>query len=219
QPCRGDSGGPAFLGANAIAGVVSRGDGACSDHVTYTRIDTARAALVNPYFVDTAPASVHTGDACFYEGHCVEGPCLQTKDDPLLWFCSQPCDGDGDCPAAMECASDGCRYRVPSPGALGHVCARDEECESDMCREAVCTISCQVDATVCPADFECRHTGALQYCFAKPADCGSCSSGSHAPLWLVFIYFVRRRRTGRASFRRGSRAARSDTARETRSGS
>jgi hypothetical protein len=211
QPCRGDSGGPALLASDAVAAVVSRGDAACADHATYARIDVARGVLVDPYLADTAPATAHTGDACFYAGHCAEGDCLQTKDDPLLWFCSQPCEGDGDCPSAMECASDGCRYPEPSPGALGPACEQDDQCTTATCRESVCTLSCLLDPAVCPADFECRRTGAMQFCYAKePDDCGGCtSSGSQAPLWLVVIYFVRRARTGRSSSRRGSRAARS----------
>jgi hypothetical protein len=210
QPCRGDSGGPALFSSDAVAGVVSRGDGACVDHATYARIDVARGALIDPYIAETAPGTAHTGDACFYAGHCAEGDCLQTTDDPLLHFCSAPCSSDDDCPAAMECASDGCRYPEPSPGALGSTCEQNTQCTSDACRESVCTVSCLLDPSVCPAGFECRRTGAMQFCFAEPDSCGDCSSGSGAPLWLIVIYFARTRRSGRSSSRRGSRAARSD---------
>jgi hypothetical protein len=221
QPCRGDSGGPALLADDAIAAVVSRGDAACADHATYARIDVARAVLVDPYLASTAPATAHTGDACFFAGHCAEGPCLVTSDDPLLWFCSQACARDADCPAAMVCARDGCRYPEPSPGALGAACERDDECTSALCRNAVCTISCLANPDACPAHFECRRTGALQFCYATPDDasCAGCSSGSQAPVWLVLIYFVRGRRTGRSSSRDGSRVARSDRAPENRAGS
>jgi V8-like Glu-specific endopeptidase len=196
QPCRGDSGGPALLSTDAVAGVVSRGDGACADHATYARIDVARAVLVDPYIAETAPGTAHTGDACFYAGHCAEGDCLQTHDDPLLFFCSKPCSRDDDCPAAMECASDGCRYPEPSPGALGSPCQQNEECTSDACRESVCTVSCVLDPDACPAGFECKRTGAMQFCFAKPDSCGDCNGGSGTswPLCLVMLYFARRSR-------------------------
>jgi hypothetical protein len=198
QPCRGDSGGPAFLAPSVIAGVVSRGDGACADHATFARIDVARAALVDPYLAQTAPGTAHAGDACFYAGHCAGGDCLQTHDDPLLWFCSKPCSGDADCPAAMECAGDGCRYPEPSPGALGSSCEQNAQCTSDACRESVCTISCVLDPSVCPAGYECRSTGGMQFCFAEPAGCG-CASGTSVPVWLILViawWCFRSRRNG-----------------------
>jgi hypothetical protein len=183
----------------------------CTDHAVYARIDVARAALVDPYIAETAPGTAHTGDACFYDGHCAEGPCLQTHDDPLLYFCSQTCTRDTDCPAAMECAADGCRYPEPSPGALGSPCEQDAQCTSTTCREGVCTLACLVDPTVCPEGFECRALESSQFCFAKADDsgCGGCTSGAHAPLWLVIIWFARARRSGRTTRRRDSRAARS----------
>jgi len=213
QPCRGDSGGPVFLGstvADVIAGVVSRGDAACVDHAVFSRIDVARSVLVDPYLADIAPGTAHTGDACFYEGHCAEGPCLQTHDDVSLYFCSKSCTRDSDCPDAMKCASDGCRYPTPSPGALGYACDQDVDCSSEMCRESVCTVMCLLDPAVCPSGFECRGAGPSSYCFAKPDDdCGSCTTGTGAPLWIVVIWFVRARRSGRSSSRRDSRAVRS----------
>lgn len=223
QPCRGDSGGPALLAPDAVAAVVSRGDTACSDHAIYARIDVARASLVDPYLADTAPGTAHTGDACLYEGHCAEGACLQTHDDPLLYFCSRACTGDADCPDAMTCASDGCRYPEPSPGALGSPCAADTECTSGTCREQVCTISCLGNPEVCPADYACRGQGLSQYCFAVDVDgCSGCASGGGAPAWLALvglIWCARAGRSGRSASRRDSRAARSRGARETRAGS
>jgi hypothetical protein len=223
QPCRGDSGGPALLSPDAVAAVVSRGDTACSDHAIYARIDVARAALVDPYLADTAPGAVHTGDACFYEGHCAEGPCLQTHDDPLLYFCSRACTHDSDCPDAMTCASDGCRYPEPSPGALGSPCAGDAECTSGTCRDELCTVSCFADPDVCPTDYACRGDGLSRYCVAVDDDgCGGCASGGGAPAWLVILGFIccaRAGRSGRSASRRGSRAARSRGARRSRAGS
>lgn len=202
QPCRGDSGGPALLANDAVAAVVSRGDGACSDHATFARIDVARAVLVDPYLAETAPGAAHTGDTCFYTEHCAEGACLQTHDDPLLYFCSQPCSRDDDCPAAMECASDGCRYPEPSPGALGSQCTDDTQCTSEMCREQVCTISCALEASLCGAGYECRAAAGGRFCFAESDTGCGCSSGAEgAPLWLlVVICFARR---GRSQAARG----------------
>ena len=199
QPCRGDSGGPAFLGGAAIAAVVSRGDAACADHTVFARIDVARAVLVDPYIADTAPGTAHTGQACFYAGHCAEGPCLQTTDDASLYFCSKACSRDTDCPDAMECASDGCRYPTPSPGAIGATCVQDTECASSLCRESVCTLMCLADPAVCPAGFECRGEGLTSFCFERPDDdCGSCRAGSNAPIWLVVVALWRWRRRRRS---------------------
>jgi uncharacterized protein (TIGR03382 family) len=198
--CLGDSGGPALLPAGTIAGVVSRGDSLCNDHAVYTRIDVARGVLVDPYLIDTAPGTASVGDPCFYEGHCADGPCLVTHDDPMLYFCSRPCERDADCPAAMTCAADGCRYPEPSPGALGSPCEADLECTSRICREQVCTRSCLGSSDACPADFDCVGSVPERYCFASAGGCGGCASGSGAPATLVLVIIVfahaRRRRRG-----------------------
>jgi trypsin len=201
QPCRGDSGGPALLVADAVAAVVSHGDAACTDHANYARIDVARTILVDRYLADTAPGTASVGDACFYDGHCADGPCLVTHDDAELFFCSHACQHDSDCPAAMTCAPDGCRYPQPSPGALGSPCTGDAQCTSQICHAQVCTRSCLTE--VCPTDFECRDS----YCVAT-SGCG-CASGSGAPGILVLIAFARVRRSGRRASPRDSRAARS----------
>jgi hypothetical protein len=223
QPCRGDSGGPMLLAPDAIAAVVSRGDSACSDHAIYARIDVARAVLVDPYVAETAPGTVHTGDRCLYAGHCAEGACLKAHDDPLLYFCSQPCTREADCPAAMECAADGCRYPEPSPGALGSPCVEDAQCTSGMCRDSLCTQSCLSASDDCPEGFVCGGTVPALHCVpAAGGGCGGCSSGgggAAATLWLLVIGCARARRSGRSSPRRGSRAARAGAARETRKGS
>lgn len=211
QPCHGDSGGPALLGTGAVAAVVSRGDAACADHAIYARIDVARAVLVDPYLAETAPGTAATGDACFYDDHCAEGPCLAAHDDPLLYFCSRACQRDGDCPAAMECAADACRYPEPSPGALGSPCDANAACTSGVCLQQVCTRSCLASADSCPADFACTGSGLAYYCFAKPGGCGGCS-GSEGGGWLAVVIglsFARGRRTGRSASPRDSRAARS----------
>ena len=184
QPCEGDSGGPMLLSPDAVAAVVSHGDVACTDHAVYQRIDVVRAAFVDPYIAATAPGTVHVGDACLYEDQCAEGPCLQTEDDPLLYFCSQPCTTMSDCPAAMRCAANFCRYREPSPGAIGAACASGSDCSSATCIGKVCTISCFDQA--CPSGFECRRQDLSQYCFAPTSGCSGCASGGDdLPIWLI----------------------------------
>lgn len=187
QPCSGDSGGPMLITPDAVTAVVSHGDAACTDHAIYARIDIARASLVDPYLAATAPGTAHTGDACFYDGHCAEGPCLQTHDDPLLYFCSRACTHDNDCPTAMECASDGCRYREPSPGALGSACTGDAQCTSNTCHDQVCTVSCLGAPDACPAGFECRGQGLSQYCLAAPPGGCGCNSSPDGEAWILLI--------------------------------
>lgn len=103
QPCRGDSGGPALLSATAIAAVVSRGDAMCADHATYSRIDVARAILVDPYLAETAAGTAALGTPCLYDGHCAEGACVPTADDPLAYVCSNDPPSDAGC----GCSSGG----------------------------------------------------------------------------------------------------------------
>jgi secreted trypsin-like serine protease len=187
QPCAGDSGGPMLIAPDAVAAVVSHGDAACMDHAIYARIDVERGSLVDPYIAATAPGTAHTGDACFYDGHCAEGPCLQTKDDPLLYFCSRACTHDSDCPAAMVCADDGCRYREPSPGALGSPCTADPQCTSQVCHQQACSVSCFGAADSCPAGYECRGQDLSQYCVAAaPGGCG-CQGGPAGGGWIILV--------------------------------
>lgn len=215
QPCHGDSGGPMLVAAGTIAAVVSRGDSACSDHAIYARIDVAMTDFVAPYLAETAPATAATGDACLYTEQCASGPCLVTTDDPDLYFCSQPCQHDADCPSKMTCVTDSCRYPVPSPGALGSPCSADAACTSAVCRQNVCTISCLDNAGACPVDYDCGPSGsALELdCFATPPDdgCAGCATGGGAPVGFVIVVlgFARARRSGRSSSPRDSRAARS----------
>jgi len=191
QPCEGDSGGPMLIAPDAVAAVVSHGDAACTDHAIYARIDVERASLVDPYIAASAPGTAHTGDACFYDGHCAEGPCLQAKDDPLLYFCSQPCTHDSDCPAAMQCAPDGCRYREPSPGAVGSPCTTDSDCTSAMCHDQACTISCLGTPEICPAGYECRGQDLSQFCVAAaPGGCGCQGSSDGAGGWIILVVGV-----------------------------
>lgn len=216
QPCHGDSGGPMLLGGSAIA-VASRGDTACSDHAIYARIDVALAGFVMPYLTATGSGTQATGSACLYDGECANGTCLVTKDDPDLYFCSQPCAHDSDCPAPMTCASDGCRYPEPSPGALGSPCTADATCTTGTCRQMVCTRSCLNDGSACPAGYECSGSGLELDCYAKPdGGCGGCATGAGGPLAPAGLVIVvagllrsaRGRRSGRYARPRDSRAGR-----------
>ena len=210
QPCHGDSGGPMLVSGSVVA-VASRGDTGCSDHAIYARIDVALDAFVMPYIAATAAGTAATGAACLYEGECANGACLVTKDDPDLYFCTQPCTHDSDCPATMTCASDGCRYPEPSPGALGSPCTADAACTTGLCRQMVCTRSCLNDATACPAGYACSGSGLELDCLVKPEGCGGCATGSGAPVGLVIVVlgYARARRSGRSGRPRGNRAERS----------
>lgn len=208
QPCHGDSGGPMLVGG-AIVAVASRGDTGCSDHAIYERLDAAEQRFIAPYLAGTAPGTAATGAACLYEGECANGACLAAKDDPALFFCTQPCSHDSDCPASMTCASDGCRYPVPSPGALGSPCTSGATCTTGLCRQDVCTQSCLNDA--CPAGYACGGSGLERDCYAKPeGSCGGCATGGSAPVGLVIVVlgFGRARRIGRTARPRDSRARR-----------
>jgi MYXO-CTERM domain-containing protein len=107
--CLGDSGGPALLVGDAIAGVVSRVDAQCIDHAIYTRVDVALDVLIQPYLDETAPGAAADGEPCFYDGHCAAG--LECRGDA-----QRVCEGtDGGC---------GCQGGEPSaPGALAIVLA------------------------------------------------------------------------------------------------
>ena len=171
QPCNGDSGGPALFddtGTTYVTGVVSHGDAACADHTTFARIDTAQAAFIQPYLDATAPGTATTGDRCFYDDQCATGPCLAATDEPGRSFCAGTCTGAGDCPDGMICASDGCRWLPPSPGAIGWPCTGPADCASGPCylgagdATGACTISCLgVDAT-CPGGFTCVAVGGIE---------------------------------------------------------
>jgi hypothetical protein len=188
--CLGDSGGPALLATGEILGVVSRSDVGCRDHAAYTRLDLAATSFIEPYLADTAPGTALVGEPCFYAGHCDGGHCLQTEDDPLLHFCSRACTRDADCPEAMRCASDGCRYPVPSPGALGAPCTASSDCTSGLCIEAVCTRRCGGATSECPAGYACHGSGENALCFAATSGCLGCGSGAGTPGTLLLALAV-----------------------------
>lgn len=207
-PCRGDSGGPALLddgSGEKIGAVVSRGDADCVVNGVFARVDVARDSFIAPYLAATAPATAATGDPCLYDGHCAEGSCEQATDDPLLYFCTRPCNAEGDCPAAMTCASHECRYPVPSPGALGSSCSGPNECTSDDCyrpdgTDGTCTRSCLGKPDSCPSGFDCVAVATfVNDCLPSSDGCG-CRAGARGGEWLapaVFVALLLRRRQRR----------------------
>ncbi len=181
QPCAGDSGGAALFtdaGATVLTGVTSHGDTGCADHAVFSRIDVAQANFLQPYLASIADASAATGDRCYFDEQCRSGPCLQALDEPKRFSCSQPCKHDSDCPAAMICAPDGCRWPAPSPGALGSKCTQPTDCASGVCYAAVCTRSCVPTGMDCPAGFACTDAKDITfYCLAAPRS--GCAIGGH----------------------------------------
>jgi hypothetical protein len=209
QPCAGDSGGPALFtveDASVITGVVSHGDDACQDHATYARVDVARQTFIAPYLAAMAPGARATGEPCRHDDHCAEGPCLQAADEPSLWFCGRVCADRTDCPDGMTCAADGCRYPVPSPGALGSPCTSWRDCVDQECfeEEGVCTRRCVAfGENACPAGHVCTYTSGVDFfCLAEPAPrgdgcatapVGDLGSGLLVGLALLWIRRCRRR--------------------------
>lgn len=205
QPCGGDSGGPALFAdgaATVLTGVTSHGDTACADHAVFARVDVAQADFIQPYLASIAAGSASTGDRCYFDEQCAGGPCLQATDEPKRFWCAQPCRTRGDCPAAMVCAADGCRYPVPSPGALGATCAQASDCVSGICNVGACTRACVPTGMDCPAGYECSNAGGISfYCRRVPASgCDVGRGEPSAPLALALALCLV------AAAARGSRA-------------
>ncbi len=181
-PCSGDSGGPAFAGAD-IAAVISRGDPDCATYGKATRVD-AHATELLAYVAATAPGSVTLGERCKYDEHCVTGSCVTATDEPLLRYCSQACEQGSDCPAEMTCEDNACRYRTPSPGAIGSVCEATDECVRGECiDDGYCSVRCVSGRGDCPDGYECSHLGGVDFfCTPLPGDGGCCdTSGNGSP--------------------------------------
>jgi hypothetical protein len=203
-PCTGDSGGPAFAGAE-VAAVISRGDPACASYGKATRVDAHLADFIAPYVAATAPGTIAVGDRCKYDAHCTSGSCVVAADEPLLRYCSSACTRDSDCPDAMDCIDDACRYREPTPGAIGAVCATTSECVRGECIDAgYCSVRCVSGRGDCPDDFECSHLGGTDFfCTPVPDEGGCCDtsdtrgSTSAAVLLLALVLSTGRRCSSR----------------------
>ncbi len=178
-PCNGDSGGPVFAPAGELAAVISRGDPACATYGKATRVDVHVTDFIAPYLAATAPGSAQLGDACRYDAQCTTGSCIEAADEPLIHYCSKSCTRDSDCDDAMICERDACRYREPTPGAIGSTCTRDRECARGECIDSgTCSIRCVSGRDDCPADYACEHLGGIEFfCTPEPSG-GCCDSGA-----------------------------------------
>ncbi len=193
QTCVGDSGGSGFISAGGVeylAGVTSGGDPACTQFGNDMRVD-AYLDFIRPYVSATAEGAAAVGARCFYAANCASGQCLAPPDAPDVQYCTAPCGGDGDCPAAMKCVASSCRHPLPSPGALGGACAEDLDCEKNsLCAEAMggaraCAVACDAGArAACPSGFSCAADAAHapnSACFARPASGCSFAAGRATP--------------------------------------
>lgn len=190
-PCSGDSGGPALAGTEVVA-VISRGDPDCASYGKATRVDAHLADFIASYIVATEPGTVALGDRCRYDAHCASGSCVTAIDEPLLRYCSTTCTRDEDCPAEMPCDDGACRYRTPSPGAIGAVCEANDECVRGECIDAgYCSVRCVTGRGDCPDDFECSHLGGVDFfCTPIPDEAGCCEvrrESSSSPLLALLV--------------------------------
>lgn len=205
-PCTGDSGGPAFAGSE-VAAVISRGDADCASAGKATRVDAHLAEFIAPYVAATAPGTRDVGERCSYDAHCATGSCVVASDEPLLRYCSATCARDADCPDAMACIADRCRYRAPTPGALGASCTASDECVRGDCIDAgYCSVRCVSGRGDCPDDYECSHLGGVDFfCTPLPDATGCCeasrgASGAGALLVALGLWISRvRRRSSRCA--------------------
>lgn len=88
------------------------------------------------------------------------------------------------------------------PGAFGHPCAADADCEAGVCRGAFCTVPC-TGAETCPEETACEEG----YCAlpAPPADGGGCAvtrGPGPPPLVLVLVLLALALSRGSARGRR-----------------
>ncbi|HLU65460.1 MAG TPA: MYXO-CTERM sorting domain-containing protein, partial [Kofleriaceae bacterium] len=137
------------------------------------------------------------GEICQADSQCTTDLCVYWQDEPSTHFCSQPCEGDGDCPGGMRCRAvepfgEVCYPDEPPPGTLGSDCAAHAECGSYTCEDGTCVIPCDLSAGQgCPAGFECasRGDGSTYYCWAEDVPGGSCSVAAPAgpPALLVLL--------------------------------
>lgn len=211
--CGGDSGGPAFVtagGAEVLAGVISSGDAACAVFSRAVRVDLHRA-FVADFIAATAPGAAGAGERCYYAAHCASDRCRFPADAPTVGYCAATCRDDGDCASGMVCDETECRYRPPSPGALGTTCASYTECDSLLCASGSCSVVCEPATSSCPDGFVCRaddEQAELHACFAVlSGGCAVAAPGAAAiPLVLLVLWRLTARRTAcRACAAAGSR--------------
>ncbi|HWU87801.1 MAG TPA: trypsin-like serine protease [Kofleriaceae bacterium] len=163
--CNGDSGGPALATVNGteyLAGITSRGDDACATFGVKTRIDPFVADFIHPYVAATSPDGTQIGGFCASDMQCAGvATCVRADDDPIVRYCSVPCEAASGCPTDMTCDRGMCRYPAPTPSAVGAPCTRNADCASTLCAHAsaqaplVCTTQCQIGGIGCNRGFEC----------------------------------------------------------------
>lgn len=150
------------------------------------------------------------GEICQADTQCTTGLCIAWTEDPRSRFCSQPCAGDADCPAAgmvcREVLGEGrvCDYAGEPPGALGQSCDMATDCSAYLCVDGTCTYTCDVTRNLlCPDGYRCDTLDGDQYiCLSNaPTDTGGCCSTSNQPptsslllTVLIFLYGVFPRR-------------------------
>jgi hypothetical protein len=188
RTCEGDSGGPA-LDAGTIVGVTSSGD--CVSVSRHARVDI-ESTFINTTVLATAAGAGGAGDRCWYDANCAGGAaCVPAVDEPRWSFCAPACTTD--CPSRLACEDGLCRHPLPSPGAAGASCVKDDECAGEICvapagaESQVCTQRCFSDLPGfdCPSGTECRpDDDGSESCFAKADDGGGCSAAP-SPAWML----------------------------------
>ncbi|MBK7533820.1 MAG: S1 family peptidase [Myxococcales bacterium] len=136
-PCRGDSGGPVFLGERVV-GLVSEGDSACMGESRAVRLD-ANTAFLGPVLTQIAEVERGLGVGCVVDENCTSHACVALDEAPAFPLCSAMCIEDYDCPAPLRCHSSGsARWCAPNgiPGALGSPCADEFACDSGCAKTA-----------------------------------------------------------------------------------
>jgi hypothetical protein len=168
--CHGDSGGPALIerdGIEYLMGVISAGDGDCREWASVIVLDSVAAKFLEPSLSTTGVGTAPTGDRCFFDAQCQSGHCQHPLDLKRFGYCASPCNFESDCASGACVGSDAGKYCVsatPSPGALGHPCLTNEQCESGHCvtssvsASSSCAARCIPNVLDCPRNFECRPT-------------------------------------------------------------
>lgn len=148
------------------------------------------------------------GEICRANSQCLSELCVFWTGDADYNFCSQECEGDGDCPDGMSCQliqpfGKVCYYDEDPPGVLGDSCAENTDCGSYICEEGACVSRCNLaENQGCPESFECTSIDGDQnfYCHALESGSGGCSVGGEGgvPLWLITLMLLgfRARRGG-----------------------
>jgi hypothetical protein len=214
--CSGDSGGPVLLqvgDGEVIAGTVSGGDPECASFSEIMRLDPAVDDFVRPYLAAVEPGAAAPGARCFYDANCAGGgSCVPALDDAFP-YCTRPCAQGEGCPTGMECQEGTCRYRAPSPGALGTACHDGTDCVSSQCLASPsdnvrrCTTECLPGEIGCPTGFSCDQTAdpLVAACFPPQGGCraaGGAARGHAATIPMLVLLVAGARRFRRRARRR-----------------